>query len=279
MRAGTSPGRRPRPRSSRASGSSTRSAPSGAARADPRARGLRAASSSEPERARRGIVGGPSMRRSQRNQPSARWQDPEDDAHRGRDAARTREGTSACGRRRPSGVGPRAWSRGRSRAPDLVVVTEVALAEGVSVALVEQPYRVAGRRAPAPAHHLDASWTTVVDRLRADELSGLRLVVGGRSLGARVACRTARLRPARSASSASPSLSCRPVARRPSRAGSPSSTRSPSRRSSSKARGIASGYRRRRPTARSSRCPAITACERTRKRSPLRCATGSPLVL
>ncbi len=76
-------------------------------------------------------------------------------------------------------------------APDLVAVTEVALAEGVSVALVEQPYRVAERRAPAPAHHLDASWTTVVDRLRAEELGGLRLVVGGRSLGARVACRTA----------------------------------------------------------------------------------------
>jgi hypothetical protein len=76
-------------------------------------------------------------------------------------------------------------------APDLVVVTEVALAERISVALVEQPYRVAGRRAPAPAHQLDASWTTVVDRLRAEELGGLRLVVGGRSLGARVACRTA----------------------------------------------------------------------------------------
>jgi uncharacterized protein len=76
-------------------------------------------------------------------------------------------------------------------APDLVAVTEVALAEGVGVALVEQPYRVAGRRAPAPAHHLDAAWTTVVEHLRAEELSGLRLVVGGRSLGARVACRTA----------------------------------------------------------------------------------------
>ncbi len=75
-------------------------------------------------------------------------------------------------------------------APDLVAVTEVALAEGVSVALVEQPYRVAGRRAPAPAHHLDAAWTTVVEQLRAEELSELRLVVGGRSLGARVACRT-----------------------------------------------------------------------------------------
>ena len=74
---------------------------------------------------------------------------------------------------------------------DLVAVTEVALSEGVSVALVEQPYRVAGRRSPAPARQLDASWTAVVDHLRAGELRGLPLVVGGRSLGARVACRTA----------------------------------------------------------------------------------------
>jgi uncharacterized protein len=76
-------------------------------------------------------------------------------------------------------------------APDLVTVTGVALAEGFSVVLVEQPYRVAGRRSPAPAHHLDAAWTAVVDHLRAGELRGLPLVVGGRSSGARVACRTA----------------------------------------------------------------------------------------
>src|SRR5215468_1047008 len=57
-------------------------------------------------------------------------------------------------------------------------------------ALVEQPYRVAGRRSPAPAKQLDAAWTVVVARLRATELAGLPLVVGGRSLGARVACRT-----------------------------------------------------------------------------------------
>jgi predicted alpha/beta-hydrolase family hydrolase len=74
---------------------------------------------------------------------------------------------------------------------DLVAVTEVARAEGFSVALVEQPYRVAGRRSPAPARQLDASWTAVVDHLVGNELRGLPLVVGGRSLGARVACRTA----------------------------------------------------------------------------------------
>ena len=76
-------------------------------------------------------------------------------------------------------------------APDLVAVTEVAREEGFSVALVEQPYRVAGRRSPAPAAQLDAAWTAVVDHLRAGELHGLPLVTGGRSSGARVACRTA----------------------------------------------------------------------------------------
>ena len=61
----------------------------------------------------------------------------------------------------------------------------------MSVALVEQPYRVAGRRSPAPARQLDAAWTAVVEHLLAGELRGLPLVVGGRSMGARVACRTA----------------------------------------------------------------------------------------
>jgi uncharacterized protein len=75
-------------------------------------------------------------------------------------------------------------------ARDIVAAAGAARAEGFSVALVEQPYRVAGRRSPAPASHLDAAWIAVVDRLRAEELAGLPLVVGGRSLGARVACRT-----------------------------------------------------------------------------------------
>lgn len=76
-------------------------------------------------------------------------------------------------------------------APDLVAATEAAGSVGVSVALVEQPYRVAGRRSPAPARQLDAAWIAVVDQLTADVFRGLPLVVGGRSLGARVACRTA----------------------------------------------------------------------------------------
>src|SRR6266511_351420 len=76
---------------------------------------------------------------------------------------------------------------GGVEAPDLVAATDAALSEGISVALVEQPYRVAGRRSPAPARQLDAAWIAVVDHLRAGELSGLPLIVGGRSLGARVA--------------------------------------------------------------------------------------------
>ena len=74
---------------------------------------------------------------------------------------------------------------------DLVAVTDAARAEGFSVALVEQPYRVAGRRSPAPARQLDAAWIAVAGQLREGELRGLPLVVGGRSSGARVACRTA----------------------------------------------------------------------------------------
>jgi predicted alpha/beta-hydrolase family hydrolase len=72
-------------------------------------------------------------------------------------------------------------------ARDLVKAQSAALAEGFSVALVEQPYRVAGRRSPAPAHQLDAAWVAVLEQLRGD----LPLVTGGRSSGARVACRTA----------------------------------------------------------------------------------------
>jgi uncharacterized protein len=75
-------------------------------------------------------------------------------------------------------------------APDLVAAAGAAEELGLAVALVEQPYRVAGRRSPAPAHHLDAAWSAVLEQLRGGALSGLALVVGGRSSGARVACRT-----------------------------------------------------------------------------------------
>src|SRR3954471_13616717 len=76
-------------------------------------------------------------------------------------------------------------------APDLAGVTNAALQRGLSVVLVEQPYRVAGRRSPAPAHQLDAAWAAVVEQLAAGALDGLPFACGGRSSGARVACRTA----------------------------------------------------------------------------------------
>jgi predicted alpha/beta-hydrolase family hydrolase len=71
---------------------------------------------------------------------------------------------------------------------DLAGATKAAREAALSVALVEQPYRVAGRRSPAPATHLDAAWVAVIEQL---DLGGLPLIAGGRSLGARVACRTA----------------------------------------------------------------------------------------
>jgi hypothetical protein len=76
-------------------------------------------------------------------------------------------------------------------APDLAAVTRAATARSVAVALITQPYRVAGRRSPAPADHLDEAWIAVVEHLRSGPLGALPLVVGGRSSGARVACRTA----------------------------------------------------------------------------------------
>jgi uncharacterized protein len=73
---------------------------------------------------------------------------------------------------------------------DLRALAGALPAHGVTVALVEQPWRVAGRRlAPAPKT-LDAGWTAVWEALVRDA-GPLPLVAGGRSAGARVACRTA----------------------------------------------------------------------------------------
>jgi predicted alpha/beta-hydrolase family hydrolase len=77
-------------------------------------------------------------------------------------------------------------------APDLEATARAAHSVGFSVALVEQPYRVAGRRSQPSAAQLDASWLAVIDQLRGAVLAQVPLVVGGRSAGARVACRTAR---------------------------------------------------------------------------------------
>ena len=80
---------------------------------------------------------------------------------------------------------------GGVRAPDLATAAAVATSLGLSVSLVEQPYRVAVRRSAAPAHQLDAAWLAVVEHLRSAALVEGLLVTGGRSSGARVACRTA----------------------------------------------------------------------------------------
>ena len=74
---------------------------------------------------------------------------------------------------------------------DLVEVTTEAAAAGWRVVRVEQPWRVAGRKiAPAPPR-LDEGWRAVLSALRADGTLTGPLVLGGRSAGARVACRTA----------------------------------------------------------------------------------------
>jgi predicted alpha/beta-hydrolase family hydrolase len=80
---------------------------------------------------------------------------------------------------------------GGVEAPDLVAATDAALAAGLSVALIEQPYRVAGKRSQPKAEKLDEAWVAVVATLREGDLGGPPLIVGGRSAGARVACRTA----------------------------------------------------------------------------------------
>lgn len=76
---------------------------------------------------------------------------------------------------------------GGVEAPDLVAVADALPGLGTTVWRVEQPWRVAGKRvAPAPST-LDDAWLQVL----ATAPSELPLVLGGRSAGARVACRTA----------------------------------------------------------------------------------------
>lgn len=76
-------------------------------------------------------------------------------------------------------------------AADLQAIAAALPGHGVEVILVEQPWRVAGRRiAPAPKT-LDVAWRAVLERLQTDRAPGDGpILVGGRSAGARVACRT-----------------------------------------------------------------------------------------
>ncbi|WP_169952434.1 alpha/beta family hydrolase [Microbispora sp. H11081] len=82
-------------------------------------------------------------------------------------------------------------SGGGVDAPDLLAVRDAVLAAGGTVARVVQPFRLRGARAPGPAAKQDEAWLAVVAALR-ERHPGLPLVQGGRSNGARVACRTAR---------------------------------------------------------------------------------------
>ncbi|MEA2126733.1 MAG: uncharacterized protein QOI80_3515 [Solirubrobacteraceae bacterium] len=90
---------------------------------------------------------------------------------------------------------PDPWARlvlghgagGSVSAPDLQIAARTALEEGVSVALVEQPYRVAGKKSTPRPPVLDAAWVSVLEQID----DGLPHIGGGRSSGARVACRTA----------------------------------------------------------------------------------------
>ena len=79
---------------------------------------------------------------------------------------------------------------GSADAPDLLAARDAALGLGAVVARVTQPYRVAGARAPGSAERQDAAWTEIVAALRT-LAPGVPVIQGGRSNGARVACRTA----------------------------------------------------------------------------------------
>lgn len=74
---------------------------------------------------------------------------------------------------------------GGIEAPDLLAARDAALAAGLRVVRVEQPWRVRGRKVAEPPPRLDLAWRAVLARIDGP------LVVGGRSAGARVACRTA----------------------------------------------------------------------------------------
>ena len=101
---------------------------------------------------------------------------------------------------------------GGVEAPDLLAARDAALRQGGVVARVTQPYGVKGRRVPGSTARQDAAWVEIVEALR-DSIGGspeaarrpavrgpggrksapaLPLIQGGRSNGARVACRTAR---------------------------------------------------------------------------------------
>jgi len=111
----------------------------------------------------------------------------------------TPQGPAEVEVRRPAGTARAALllghgAGGSTSAPDLQATAEEALALGIAVGLVTQPYRVAGKKATPRPPVLDEAWMAVVHRvavLKRGPFHGLPLIFGGRSSGARVACRCA----------------------------------------------------------------------------------------
>ena len=88
-------------------------------------------------------------------------------------------------------------SGGKVATPDVLAVRDAGLRLGAVTALVTQPYRLKGQRAPGNAERQDAAWGEVISALQQSIAAGLPLIQGGRSNGARVACRTAQATGAR----------------------------------------------------------------------------------
>ncbi len=107
---------------------------------------------------------------------------------------------------------------------DLMAARQAGLDSGGAVARVLQPYRVGGARAPGSPLRQDAAWLDIIGALRAS-LPGVPLVQGGRSNGARVACRTAQM--ARAAGVIGLAFPLHP----PGKAGVPEKSRAPELRS------------------------------------------------
>lgn len=116
----------------------------------------------------------------------------------------TAEGTALAEMTGPAGAGAPSFllvlthgSGGRVATPDVLAVQDAGLRLGAVAALVTQPYRVKGQRAPGNADRQDAAWAEVIGALRRSIGGDLPLIQGGRSNGARVACRTAQAAGAR----------------------------------------------------------------------------------
>src|SRR5690606_20013751 len=144
--------------------------------------------------------------------------------------------------------------------PDLLAVRDAVLGSGGAVARVVQPFRLRGARAPGSAAKQDEAWVAIVEALRRRH-PGLPPVQGGRSNGARVACRTGCA--AGAAAVIAPAFPLPPPGR-PERARTSCGARD-ARSSRSPEGGTRSAYRTRRTSPAWWSCPGrATICRRTR---------------